>query len=534
MLFIGFVIFIVLTFGHQHHYHYSNDPPPPTQDECKPVNEREPLECPQHIGPPCPPCYTYYNDGNKPIYNNADSLLFNSTQKSQIESWMNYYINYWAEVYPPSLTVEGYDNFLGSSGRGIIHLRLYNYTKNETYLNIANEYVTHALGLLPSKPSSGSYMYGNIGVWTIKAIIEDIQGNSNEMNTYLGYITKQFSNINTAIINGESKSSDGIDLTDCSLNTGIAGMLYNGLLLNSYFMKDIIDPYYISNLTFYIINVGIQTGESLNTNYLQWTTFIKGCYLWGPGHGSAGEVHTLFIAYHMYPTLLADLFSNQKYYNALKNTLDFYVSIILPDGNVPTNVAGTCSQHYGTDPDARVQWCHGFVLNIQYSLIYLYYYTYIYRAPGFMTVFLEGALYFQNYNGTAAESYLTAALRTSNSTYDRGLLVKGTMFCHGIGGNINMFVYFYDLLGKLQETKNTDTFKDYDLPFLQKQSAFRAKQFILWTLNKDNIDSTRINDTNENYSMYQGNHAIPMIYIQALQDNWPNIRPGQPGWNFVI
>ena len=91
-----------------------------------------------------------------------------------------------------------------------------------------------------------------------------------------------------------------------------------------------------------------------------------------------------------------------------------------------------------------------------------------------------------------------------------------------------MFVEFSELLQEL------GTFNNYDISFLQKQSAYRAKQYVLWTLNKDNIDATRIEDTNENYSMYQGNHAIPMVYIQCLQSNWPNVRPGQPGWNFVI
>ena len=63
----------------------------------------------------------------------------------------------------------------------------------------------------------------------------------------------------------------------------------------------------------------------------------------------------------MYPEYTSNLFNVKKYYDALKNTLDFYASIQLADGNIPTNVQGTCGNHYGTDDDARVQWCHGFV-----------------------------------------------------------------------------------------------------------------------------------------------------------------------------
>ena len=64
----------------------------------------------------------------------------------------------------------------------------------------------------------------------------------------------------------------------------------------------------------------------------------------------------VYTAYEHYPTQLAQLFSNKKYYDALKNTLDFFVSIELADGNMPTNVNGTCASDYGDDPDARVQW----------------------------------------------------------------------------------------------------------------------------------------------------------------------------------
>ena len=82
---------------------------------------------------------------------------------------MDWYINWWPNNYPPSKTQNGYDVFLGSAGRGQIHLRLYNHTRNDTYLSIANQYVSHALTILPREQTYGSYM-----VFFIKYILHQI------------------------------------------------------------------------------------------------------------------------------------------------------------------------------------------------------------------------------------------------------------------------------------------------------------------------------------------------------------------------
>ena len=134
-------------------------------------------------------------------------------------------------------------------------------------------------------------------------------------------------------------------------------MLYGALFLNHYYERDIISSDIIINLTFYILDFGIESGQSLGTNYLQYECpFIKDCYLWGPGHGATGVLHTVYTAYSQYPSVLAQMFTSRKYYDAIKNTLDFFISIQLADGNMPTNTLGTCQSDYGTDSDARVQW----------------------------------------------------------------------------------------------------------------------------------------------------------------------------------
>merc|ERR1719486_1613412 len=94
------------------------DPQPPPQDQCHAVNASEPKECPNHIGPPCPPCYI--ND--RPDYAPSDSLSFSESTKSSMRSLMQWYIDWWPQNYPPSKTASGYDVFLGSAGRAQLHL----------------------------------------------------------------------------------------------------------------------------------------------------------------------------------------------------------------------------------------------------------------------------------------------------------------------------------------------------------------------------------------------------------------------------
>mmetsp|Transcript_5837 Transcript_5837/g.5109 ORF Transcript_5837/g.5109 Transcript_5837/m.5109 type:complete len:158 (+) Transcript_5837:2-475(+) len=157
-----------------------------------------------------------------------------------------------------------------------------------------------------------------------------------------------------------------------------------------------------------------------------------------------------------------------------------------------------------------------------------------------MNVFSASAELFANYNETAAEIYFNVALRLGNVTFDRGLLVKGTMYCHGIGGNINMLWELGHRIKHISEHASS-TFlaklkaDGYDLEYLMNQSVWRSKQMTIWTLNWNNIDATRITDSNEGYSMYQGNFAIPMTYIQMLSDGWPFDEPVcHPGWNLCL
>eukprot|EP01060_Flectonema_neradi_P033298 TRINITY_DN5551_c0_g1_i1.p1 TRINITY_DN5551_c0_g1~~TRINITY_DN5551_c0_g1_i1.p1 ORF type:complete len:481 (+),score=81.17 TRINITY_DN5551_c0_g1_i1:450-1892(+) len=464
----------VIDVGGQH-------PEPPTQDQCVDVNATLPSECPATIGPPCPPCYT----NTAAEYSPGDSLEFSPDEVEAMSTFHDYYINWWAENLPPTTVSNGYDVFSGSAGRGLIHLRSYynQGSTNSSLLTIAKEYVMEAIKLLPEKQKYSSYFYGHVGVWFLASKVD-----SDNKDKYLTLIKQSYQEMVDAIANNQNQTADGVSTLDCTLDTGLSGMLYGALLFNNKSSEPVISPTTISVLIKRIISIGISSGTS--PDILEYESFPN-CYLYGPGHGSSGAIKTLFTAWGM------GYKWEPHYTPIIKNTINYYISLQLSDWNIPTNLAGGCGAVYGTDADARVQWCHG--------------------APGFITIFLEAAQLFNN------ATYSTIGLQVADVAWSRGLLVKGTMFCHGIIGNVNMFHEAGFMLSKTMPQESLKMF-------------YRAKQMTLWTLNWSNINKTRITASNEPYSMFQGNYAAPpMMYSAAMQKGWPlKVPVCQPGWNICI
>ena len=456
-------------------------PTPPSQDRCVSINATLPSQCPATIGPPCPPCYTNIASD----YVSGDSLEFSQSEVGMMKEFSNYYFNWWGENLPPSKVSNGYDLFSGSAGRGLVHLRSYynGGSTNNTLLNIAELYITKAVELLPEKQKYSSYLYGHIGVWYVASKVD-----SSKEQMYLNLIKNAFDEVATAILQNKPKTPDGVSTTDCTLDTGLSGMLYGALLINNQSVTPIIDNKTISIIINQILSVGVASGTS--RDILEYEAFPN-CFLYGPGHGSSGAIKTLFTARSMGH----DWESN--YTVIIKNTIDYYVELQLADWNIPTNLAGGCAAAYGTDADARVQWCHG--------------------APGFINIFLEAALLFNN------QTYNAIGLQVADVAWERGLLAKGTMFCHGVMGNVNMFQEAGFILSKSQPQQSLKMF-------------YRAKQFVLWTLSWTNLNKTRITASNEPYSMFQGNYAAPpMMYSSAMRQGWPTKVPVcQPGWNLCV
>ena len=91
------------------------------------------------------------------------------------------------------------------------------------------------------------------------------------MQQYIDLIVDNFNDINNAINNGDKTTPKyKMDMTHFILNTGLSGCLYNALFLNKYFNKTIIEIEQIVNLTYFILDSGIQTGASRGHNYLQY------------------------------------------------------------------------------------------------------------------------------------------------------------------------------------------------------------------------------------------------------------------------
>ena len=463
----------------------------PEDDQCKPVNATEPAACPATIGPPCPPCYSNEVADYKP----GDRLAYTDEEKQAITTMSQWYLDWWIAEYPPHKVESGYNVFLGSAGRGNIFLRAYlNTPTNASLLELADEYVNKSLSLLPKKQEHTSFMSGHIGVWFLKAAILKEQNRQSESEEYQQKVVATIANAVTAIKQNETVTADGLSLADSTLDTGLAGMVFGGLLLNAHFSKNIISSEDLAVLGLHLLDDGMATAAKQGSNILMYESFPN-CYLWGPGHGSAGIVKMIFNLYEASPTTMSTIVTpGTKYYTVMTNTLSYFLKQQLPDGNIPTNLGGGCAAVYGKDGDSRVQWCHG--------------------APGFMNLFLKAAILYEPFKA----AYLQGGISTAQTTWERGLLVKGTMFCHGIGGNVNMFIEAAALMEKLGSPEQRD------------QMTWRAKQFTLWTLDWDNVKATRLTQSNEGYSMYQGNYAMPMVYVHA----GTTTEPRQPGWNVFL
>eukprot|EP00958_Prasinococcus_capsulatus_P003220 scaffold299_cov343-Prasinococcus_capsulatus_cf.AAC.13 len=85
--------------------------------------------------------------------------------------------------------------------------------------------------------------------------------------------------------------------------------------------------------------------------------------------------------------------------------MDYYVSKQFDDGGMPTD-----------SPD-RIQWCHG--------------------APGFIGIFMKA------YQTFGKSRYLVAAQRAANFSEINGVILKGNMLGHGVGGNAYLVMSLY-------------------------------------------------------------------------------------------
>eukprot|EP01084_Bolivina_argentea_P278211 475178_1 len=415
----------------------------PPFDKCQAIGQKEPPECPEHIGIPCPACIiNTYAD-----YKTGYDLSIPLSMKNSMSFYMNTYLNYWLTNYPPSLeypldqprTTSVAD---GSSGRALIFFRMYYYTNNRTYLNIATEYLNNSLTYLDTNNHQfSSYMFGLNGVYTTAIQIYYTLNNTDKVNEYINKVNDLYNDICIGIHqNMQYSPKYNYSLHYGGFFTGISGFFYNGILLNMLMDNiTIINHECMSNLGYYLIKLGIQQRAKYNTPYMIYETgFVPNCYLVGSGDGVGGVLRQIFLGY-----LTGYLPELNTYYSDIKITLDSLVTMQYSDGNMPTwfNITDACAIAFAEDGraannDARVQWCHG--------------------APGFIDTFSLASIVFNkldNNNNNNSEIYLLSALKAYNSTWNRGLLIKGLMQCHGIGGNTYELLHMYKNIQLLMDNE---------------------------------------------------------------------------------
>ncbi len=106
-----------------------------------------------------------------------------------------------------------------------------------------------------------------------------------------------------------------------------------------------------------------------------------------------------------YPECFVD---NPSVEHDLRGSIDYLMSCEQPNGNYPP-----LSDEYRDDWNELVHWCHG--------------------APGVVYLFAKAFIVWKD------DKYITAALRSSDLVWNRGLLKKGPGICHGIAGMLCFF-----------------------------------------------------------------------------------------------
>ena len=110
---------------------------PPKQDECQAINATEPSECPQVIGPPCPPCI----NNTLPDYEPGDNAAIPNSIKSIISMLIDDYTRFWLDNYGPNVTNPNSSNLdastwvAGAAGRAQLFLR-YVYCTFQTFFDL--------------------------------------------------------------------------------------------------------------------------------------------------------------------------------------------------------------------------------------------------------------------------------------------------------------------------------------------------------------------------------------------------------------
>jgi len=387
----------------------------------------------------------------------------------------------------PVTAADDYTFYSGTTGRAALFLKLWANTKNTTlkanYLKIAQGYIDNAIKTAPIDYKSSLGFFGSFtGTYAVAAVIYSALGDTTSSNKFIQQV--------------QQAMPHGINYTDFSFDTGVAGLMQSGLYLNWYFKKNVITETSINALAEYLIERGVYFGKKYgNGTYLLWdyAAIFGGYKSYGQGHGMFGTLQRLMDTDYV--------LKNKTVLSMVRSTMDLLVSMQLPSGQFPDPFSLSSSSTFGehgtfgieavaADLYPLVQWCHG--------------------APGAM------ALYTRAWQVFGDTKYLVAAERAANYTWIRGLLAKGLTPCHGITGNAYMFLILY------RATQNER--------YLWR--ALKFQEFVLDTPIVSDLNQMRV-PTPSPYSVWLGSWAgASLIWGDML-----NIAPQQwcvPGFESCL
>lgn len=337
--------------------------------------------------------------------------------------------------------------FAGTGGRLLLLLKLYDVTGNSTYMTLAEPYVKATERLLPGQEISDrltgfvGFQWSRVGMWSVLAAYYDRTSTTEGDRLKTKYLKKIME------LFDESASQGKYD----DFDSGRAGLIYASRFIAENISprgEPKVLPAAVLSMAQRIVDRGEATGRANGNSFLQWHGPNDSGLWLGQSHGSSGVLQQLLAV----PGLLG----NETVASLIRATLDHLVSVQFPSGNFPT-------EYYKATQDWLVQWDHG--------------------APGVSAALLAG------WTAMGNESYRASAEKALDCTWRRGLILKGLMNCHGIGGNTWMQLHAAKVTGDLKYVHRALRFQETVLgtPLLSALDQMRQPQplpdgpWIFWT-----------------------------------------------------
>ncbi|KAG6479365.1 lanC-like protein GCL2 [Zingiber officinale] len=231
---------------------------------------------------------------------------------------------------------------------------------------------------------------------------------------------------------------------------GRAGYLWSCSFLNKHIGEGTIPSTHMRSIAKDMIMDGKRLASKSNCPLMyEW----NGERYWGAAHGLVGIMHALM-----------DVNLNEDDLQYVKGTLNYMINNRFISGNYPSTE--------GFNADCLVHWCHG--------------------APGVALTLTKAAQVLQDHK------FLQAAEEAADVVWERGLL-KRVGICHGMSGNVYVFLSLYRLTGNMKYLG-------------------RAKAFVCFLLDlADNlIAEGMMHGGDHPYSLFEGQAGMAYLFLDMI------------------